>query len=65
MSLKSWRSQCEHLADFADSNFILANAQIIDYPIVYCNEGFSKMVGYSRGEIMQVKLFSIFSTSES
>uniref|UniRef100_A0AC35GLB5 LOV domain-containing protein n=1 Tax=Panagrolaimus sp. PS1159 TaxID=55785 RepID=A0AC35GLB5_9BILA len=36
-----------------DCSFILANAQIIEYPIVYCNEGFSKMVGYSRAEIMQ------------
>uniref|UniRef100_A0A914CJQ5 Uncharacterized protein n=1 Tax=Acrobeloides nanus TaxID=290746 RepID=A0A914CJQ5_9BILA len=36
-----------------DCVFILANAQIIDYPIVYCNDGFSKMVGYSRAEIMQ------------
>ncbi|KAI6190385.1 PAS fold and Ion transport and Cyclic nucleotide-binding domain containing protein [Aphelenchoides bicaudatus] len=30
-----------------------ANAQIVDYPIVYCNDGFSKMIGYSRAEIMQ------------
>uniref|UniRef100_A0A914YXX0 PAS domain-containing protein n=1 Tax=Panagrolaimus superbus TaxID=310955 RepID=A0A914YXX0_9BILA len=37
----------------SDCSFILANAQIIDYPIVYCNDGFSKMVGYSRAEIMQ------------
>lgn len=25
----------------------------MEYPIVYCNEGFSKMVGYSRAEVMQ------------
>ncbi|KAF8386411.1 egl-2 [Pristionchus pacificus] len=37
----------------ADTSFILANAQIIEYPIVYCNDGFSKLVGYSRAEIMQ------------
>uniref|UniRef100_A0A915C2F1 Uncharacterized protein n=1 Tax=Parascaris univalens TaxID=6257 RepID=A0A915C2F1_PARUN len=37
----------------ADCSFILANAQIVDYPIVYCNDGFSKLVGYSRAEIMQ------------
>ncbi|CEF62317.1 Potassium voltage-gated channel subfamily H member 5 [Strongyloides ratti] len=37
----------------ADSTFILANAQIVDYPIVYCNDGFSKMIGYPRAEIMQ------------
>uniref|UniRef100_A0A7I4Z0N3 Potassium voltage-gated channel protein eag n=1 Tax=Haemonchus contortus TaxID=6289 RepID=A0A7I4Z0N3_HAECO len=37
----------------ADTSFILANAQVVDYPIVYCNDGFSKLVGYSRAEIMQ------------
>nr|AXS78242.1 Potassium voltage-gated channel subfamily H member 1 [Anisakis simplex] len=37
----------------ADCSFVLANAQIVDYPIVYCNDGFSKLVGYSRAEIMQ------------
>ncbi|KER20379.1 hypothetical protein T265_15326, partial [Opisthorchis viverrini] len=34
-------------------SFILANARIVDYPIVYCNEGFSKLIGYSRVDIMQ------------
>ena len=33
--------------------FLLANAQIIDYPIVYCNEGFTKLSGYSKSELMQ------------
>uniref|UniRef100_A0A8R1TYY1 Uncharacterized protein n=1 Tax=Onchocerca volvulus TaxID=6282 RepID=A0A8R1TYY1_ONCVO len=37
----------------SDTSFILANAQIAEYPIVYCNDGFSKMIGYSRAEIMQ------------
>ena len=32
---------------------MLANAQIIDYPIVYCNEDFTKLCGYTRGELMQ------------
>lgn len=36
-----------------DCSFVLANAQIVDYPIVYCNDGFSKMIGYTRAEIMQ------------
>nr|QQY02443.1 potassium voltage-gated channel protein eag 1 [Cryptocotyle lingua] len=34
-------------------SFILANARIVDFPIVYCNEGFSKLIGYSRVDIMQ------------
>ncbi|XP_013172729.1 PREDICTED: potassium voltage-gated channel protein eag [Papilio xuthus] len=36
-----------------DSSFLLANAQIVDYPIVYCNETFCKMSGYNRAEVMQ------------
>jgi len=36
-----------------DSSFILANAQIVDYPIVYCNESFCKTSGYNRAEVMQ------------
>lgn len=31
----------------------MANAQIVDYPIVYCNETFCKMSGYNRAEVMQ------------
>ena len=36
-----------------DSSFLLANAQIIDYPIVYCSESFCKISGYNRAEVMQ------------
>lgn len=36
-----------------DNAFLLANAQIIDYPVVYCNEGFTKLSGYNKNEIMQ------------
>ncbi|KAJ8309419.1 hypothetical protein KUTeg_014293 [Tegillarca granosa] len=35
------------------SSFILANARIVEYPIVYCNEGFCKLSGYNRAEVMQ------------
>lgn len=31
----------------------MANAQIVDYPIVYCNESFCKISGYNRAEVMQ------------
>ncbi|XP_006814756.1 voltage-gated delayed rectifier potassium channel KCNH1-like [Saccoglossus kowalevskii] len=41
------RSNVQH------SNFLLANAQIVDYPIVYSNDGFCKMSGYNRAEVMQ------------
>ncbi|XP_077261138.1 potassium voltage-gated channel protein ether a go-go isoform X3 [Temnothorax americanus] len=36
---------------FADSSFLLANAQIVDFPIVYCNESFVKISGYNRAEV--------------
>ena len=31
----------------------MANARIVDYPIVYCNDAFCKLTGYSRAEVMQ------------
>lgn len=43
----------KELISTADSSFLLANAQIVDYPIVYCNETFCKMSGYNRAEVMQ------------
>nr|XP_022912566.1 potassium voltage-gated channel protein eag isoform X3 [Onthophagus taurus] len=36
-----------------DSSFLLANAQIVDFPIVYCNEAFCKISGYNRADVMQ------------
>ena len=37
----------------ADSSFLLANAQIVDYPIVYSSESFCKISSYNRAEVMQ------------
>lgn len=38
----------------ADSNFILANAQVSKgFPIVYCSDGFCELTGFSRAEVMQ------------
>ncbi|XP_059425898.1 potassium voltage-gated channel subfamily H member 1b isoform X1 [Carassius carassius] len=36
-----------------DTNFVLGNAQILDWPIVYSNDGFCKLSGYHRAEVMQ------------
>ncbi|XP_027198883.2 potassium voltage-gated channel protein eag-like isoform X1 [Dermatophagoides pteronyssinus] len=36
-----------------DCSFLLANAQIVDYPIVYCSESFCRISGYNRAEVMQ------------
>nr|XP_039268573.1 potassium voltage-gated channel subfamily H member 1-like [Styela clava] len=35
-----------------NSSFLLANAQLWGWPIVYANEGFCKSTGYNRSEIM-------------
>ncbi|KAK9297306.1 hypothetical protein QLX08_008888 [Tetragonisca angustula] len=43
-----------------DSSFLLANAQIVDFPIVYCNESFCKISGYNRAEVNS--LFSAFAS---
>ncbi len=37
----------------ADTNFVLGNAQILDWPIVHSNDGFCKLSGYHRAEVMQ------------
>ncbi|XP_023239843.1 potassium voltage-gated channel subfamily H member 6-like [Centruroides sculpturatus] len=39
--------------DGLNRKFLVANAQIENYPIIYCNDGFCEMVGYTRGELMQ------------
>ena len=48
-------SSCFFLLFFpADSNFILANAQVSKgFPIVYCSDGFCELTGFSRAEVMQ------------
>lgn len=39
---------------FADSNFVLGNAQVPSlYPIVYCSDGFCELTGFARAQIMQ------------
>ncbi len=36
----------------SDSNFVLGNAQVKEYPIVYCSDGFVELTGFSRSQIM-------------
>ncbi|GIY86379.1 potassium voltage-gated channel subfamily H member 2 [Caerostris darwini] len=33
--------------------FLVANAQVENYPIIFCNDGFCEMVGWSRASLMQ------------
>ncbi|XP_054619824.1 potassium voltage-gated channel subfamily H member 7-like isoform X2 [Dunckerocampus dactyliophorus] len=36
-----------------NKNFIIANARMKDCAIIYCNDGFCKMTGFSRPDVMQ------------
>ena len=36
-----------------DTGFLLINAQIVDFPVVFCSEEFSKLLGFPRSEVMQ------------
>lgn len=37
----------------SDRKFVIANAQMKNCGIIYCNEGFCQMFGFARAEIMQ------------
>lgn len=37
----------------SDRKFLIANAQMKNCSIIYCNDGFCQMFGFSRAEIMQ------------
>lgn len=41
------------LVCLSDRKFLIANAQMKNCGIIYCNEGFCQMFGFSRAEIMQ------------
>jgi len=35
-----------------DRNFIIANAQVDGRPIIFCNDGFCDLCGYTRAEVI-------------
>lgn len=37
----------------SDRKFLIANAQVENIPIIFCNDGFCELTGYSRAEVMQ------------
>lgn len=39
----------------SDEHFLLASAQIIDAPIVYCSDGFTKLTGYKKNHVVKKK----------
>ena len=36
-----------------DRRFLISNAQLANKPIIYCNDGFCDLTGYSRSDIIQ------------
>ena len=50
---------------FTDSSFILGNARVVDHPIVFANDGFCKITGYNRAEVMQQSSMLRFMWGES
>lgn len=38
---------------FTDRSFVVANAQQNSCHIIYCSDGFCRLTGYSRAEVMQ------------
>uniref|UniRef100_A0A674MQ46 Potassium voltage-gated channel subfamily H member 5 n=1 Tax=Takifugu rubripes TaxID=31033 RepID=A0A674MQ46_TAKRU len=37
----------------SETSFLIGNAQIVEWPIVYSNDGFCKLSGFHRAEVMQ------------
>lgn len=46
--------------DGTHSNFVLANATVQTNPIVFCSDGFCKLTGYIRVQIMQKSAYCKF-----
>ncbi|KAF3845078.1 hypothetical protein F7725_008241 [Dissostichus mawsoni] len=43
----------EHFPGEHQTSFLLGNAQIVEWPVVYSNDGFCKLSGFHRAEVMQ------------
>lgn len=43
----------KHFPLFTDKKFIIANARVQNCAIIYCNDGFCEMTGFSRPDVMQ------------
>ena len=42
----------EHAKIYLDNAFVLSNAEIVDYPIVYSNDSFAKLSGYIKTDLL-------------
>lgn len=50
--LEDFKKMSYHLL-VADKKFIIANARVQNCAIIYCNDGFCEMTGFSRPDVMQ------------
>ena len=44
----------------SDRKYVIANAQVDIKPIIFCNDGFCEMCGFSRAEVMQKACYCEF-----
>lgn len=49
----TWTSILPRLYFFTDKKFIIANARVQNCAIIYCNDAFCEMTGFSRPDVMQ------------
>nr|AML78177.1 putative LOV domain-containing protein [Glyptostrobus pensilis] len=49
---KPYSNSIREALDQYEYNFVLTDPCLLDHPIVYASEGFLKMTGYSRGEVL-------------
>ena len=41
------------IVSLLDRRFLIANAQLEHWPIIFCNDAFCDLIGYSRADILQ------------
>lgn len=51
--VKVWTPLSHYFSFPADRKFVIANARAENCAIIYCNDGFCEMTGFSRPDIMQ------------
>ena len=49
----------------SDESFMVGSAEIADYPVVYCSNGFSELTGFKRSDVMKFSCDGRFLYSSS
>ncbi|KAJ8313947.1 hypothetical protein KUTeg_008508 [Tegillarca granosa] len=52
-TMASQKMLCFVGVNLADRKFVIANAQVETSPIIFCNDGFCDLTGFTRAEVMQ------------